>query len=66
MPNGPFLNDLTTKKEFLLKTGLCYERENGGLIDRFNGRVIFPWMSVSGKVTAFGGRLRDSRTKGIA
>lgn len=54
------------KKEFLLKTGLCYERENGGLIDRFNGRVIFPWMSVSGKVTAFGGRLLDSRTKGVS
>ncbi len=54
------------KKEFLLKTGLCYERENGGLIDRFNGRVIFPWISVSGKVTAFGGRLLDSRTKGVS
>lgn len=54
------------KTEFLLKTGLCYERENGGLIDRFNGRVIFPWISVSGKVTAFGGRLLDSRTKGVS
>ena len=54
------------KKEFLLKTGLCYERESGGLIDRFNGRVIFPWISVSGKVTAFGGRLLDSRTKGVS
>lgn len=26
MPNGPFLNDLTTKKEFLLKTFLSDER----------------------------------------
>ncbi len=54
------------KKEFLTKTGLCYERNNGELVDRYNGRVIFPWISVSGKVTAFGGRLLDSRTKGVS
>ena len=51
---------------FLVKTGLCFERENGELADRFNGRVIFPWLNVSGKVIAFGGRLLDSRTKGIS
>ena len=54
------------KREFLVKTGLCFERENGDLIDRFNGRVMFPWVSVSGKITAFGGRLLDERTKGVA
>ena len=54
------------KKEFLLKTGLCLERENGELVDRFYGRVMFPWISVSGKVTAFGGRLLDGRTKGVS
>ncbi len=53
------------KKEFLVKTGLCYERDNGDLLDRFSGRVIFPWIGVSGKVTAFGGRLLDARTKGV-
>lgn len=53
------------QRDFLIKTGLCFERENGELIDRFNGRVMFPWVSVSGKVTAFGGRLLDSRTKGV-
>ena len=53
------------RKEYLVKTGLCFERDNGEIFDRFNGRVIFPWMSVSGKVTAFGGRLLDSRTKGV-
>lgn len=57
--------DAGYKKEFLVKTGLCYERDNGELIDRFNGRVIFPWLNVSGKVIAFGGRLLDSRTKGV-
>jgi len=54
------------KAEFLVKTGLCFERENGELADRFNGRVIFPWLNVSGKIIAFGGRLLDSRTKGIS
>ncbi len=53
-------------REFLVKTGLCFERENGELIDRFNGRVMFPWIGVSGKVTAFGGRLLDERTKGVS
>ena len=54
------------QRDFLIKTGLCLERENGELIDRFNGRVLFPWISVSGKVTAFGGRLLDTRTKGVS
>ena len=37
----------------------------GGLRDRYAGRVIFPWFNVSGKVVAFGGRVLDSRTKGV-
>ena len=53
------------KEEFLVKTGLCYKKESGGLVDRYAGRVIFPWINVSGKVVAFGGRLLDSRTKGV-
>ena len=38
----------------------------GLLIDRYRGRAIFPWLNVSGKVVAFGGRVLDSRTKGVA
>ena len=53
------------KPEFLLKTGLCYARDNGDLVDRFAGRAMFPWIGVSGKVVAFGGRVLDSRTKGV-
>ncbi|MBR1934249.1 MAG: DNA primase [Prevotella sp.] len=53
------------KAEFLVKTGLCYEGE-GTLVDRYRGRAIFPWLNVSGKVVAFGGRVLDSRTKGVA
>ena len=52
--------------QYLVKTGLCYEKAEGGeLRDRYAGRVIFPWLNVSGKVVAFGGRLLDSRTKGV-
>lgn len=54
------------KKEFLVKTGLCGQRDDGTLYDRFAGRVIFPWIGVGGKVTAFGGRLLDARTKGVS
>ena len=35
------------------------------LKDRFAGRAIFPWLNVSGKVVAFGGRKLDSATKGV-
>ena len=53
------------KAEYLVKTGLCYKRDDGELVDRYAGRVIFPWLTVSGKVNAFGGRVLDSRTKGV-
>ena len=52
------------KGEFLEKTGLCIKGEKG-LHDRYAGRVIFPWLNVSGRVVAFGGRLLDARTKGV-
>ena len=52
------------KAEFLEKTGLCIMGEKG-LHDRYAGRVIFPWLNVSGRVVAFGGRLLDARTKGV-
>jgi len=52
------------QEEFLLKTGLCLENERG-IYDRFAGRVIFPWLNVSGKVVAFGGRKLDAATKGV-
>ena len=53
------------KKEFLLKTGLCYETDDHQLRDRFWGRVIFPVHTLSGKVVAFGGRVLASATKGV-
>lgn len=65
------------KAEFLLKTGLCYSIDNGNpsaptgsikadaIVDRFAGRAIFPWIGMSGKVVAFGGRKLDKETKGV-
>jgi len=53
------------KEEFILKAGICYKNDRGELIDRYAGRVIFPWIGVSGKVVGFGGRLLDARTKGV-
>jgi DNA primase len=44
------------KSEYLEATGLCIKRDDGGLFDRFAGRVMFPIHNVSGRVIAFGGR----------
>jgi DNA primase len=48
-----------------LKTGICYQNDRGELIDRYAGRVIFPWIGISGKVVGFGGRKLDAATKGV-
>lgn len=51
-------------RENLVKTGLCYERENDkSLRDRFHGRVIFPVHSLAGKIVAFGGRIMNADAK---
>lgn len=61
--------------KYLVDTGLCFkvDKDEAGnksgedkILDRFSGRAIFPWFSVGGKVVAFGGRVLDSRTKGIS
>lgn len=51
--------------EYLVATGLCFTTEDGNTLDRFVGRAMFPWFTVSGKVVAFGGRVLDARTKGV-
>lgn len=53
------------QEEYLLKTGICYRNDRGELIDRYVGRVVFPWIGVSGKVVGFTARVLDSRTKGV-
>ena len=54
------------KKEFLVKTGICYETDDHRLRDRFWGRVIFPVHTLSGKVVAFGGRVLSTENKKLA
>lgn len=51
------------KQEFLLASGLCAERkQGGGLYDRFRGRVIIPIADERGRVVGFGGRVLDDST----
>jgi len=47
------------KLEFLEKTGLSIVN-NQNEFDRFKGRVIFPILSMSGRVLGFGGRILTS------
>lgn len=53
------------KEDYLVKTGLCYRKDDGSLRDRFWGRVIFPVHTLSGKVVAFGGRVLSAATKNV-
>lgn len=49
-------------KKYIVDAGLCAEREDGTLYDRFKGRVMFPIHNLSGRVIAFGGRtLRNDK-----
>ncbi len=78
LPQRTAFYDESVKKgynpKYLVDTGLCFkvDKDEAGnktgqdkYLDRFSGRAIFPWFSVSGKVVAFGGRVLDSRTKGV-
>ena len=50
-------------EKYLLSTGLCSRTDNGRVFDRFRGRVIYPILSLSGKVVAFGGRTLSKEKK---
>ena len=52
------------KLNFLEKTGLTIVKDDKN-IDRFKGRVMFPILSMSGRVLGFGGRILKS-SKNIA
>ena len=75
-PEKVRLGDVASKKGFqekyllndpnnppYLGTGLCGKSENGKLYDRFHGRVMFPFLSVSGRVVGFSGRLMVKNDK---
>jgi len=50
-------------EEFLIKAGLISKIENGEIIDRYRGRIIFPIFNLSGKIIAFAGRILKSNDK---
>jgi len=45
-----------TKRE-LMDAGLAIAGKNGGVYDRFRGRLMFPILNVKGEVIGFGGRI---------
>lgn len=51
------------KEDYLERAGLGKKTNDGGIIDQFRDRVIFPIHSVSGKTLGFGGRILKSNTK---
>jgi len=51
------------KQEYLERTGLVKKTNDGGLIDQFRDRVMFPIHDISGKILGFGGRILKSNTK---
>jgi DNA primase len=51
------------KLESLEKTGLTIVDEQQHKLDRFRGRVIFPILSMSGRVLGFGGRILSTEKK---
>ncbi len=61
VPGRDVLYRELTRKGFtqqeLLQAGLVAQREAGGVVDRFRGRVVFPIHDVAGRLVAFGGRL---------
>lgn len=44
------------REDDVVSSGLSLKNQNGGLYDRFRGRIIFPIQNSRGKVIGFGGR----------
>jgi len=54
------------KPYFLDKIGVSKLREDGSLVDKVRGRIIFPIHAVAGKVIGFGARVLKTDNKEIA
>lgn len=66
-PNGwdvllSAMRTLGYDKRDLLDAGLAVSGKNGGIYDRFRGRVMFPIIDLRGNVIGFGGRVLDDST----
>lgn len=51
------------KPEYLVATGVCIQRDDGTLVDKFRERAMFPIHTVSGRIIGFGGRTLRSDYK---
>ena len=50
-------------EDILKRSGLCVQRD-GGLVDNYRGRIIFPIHNQSGKIIGFGARVIGSIDRG--
>ena len=51
------------KPEYLVATGVCIQKDDGSLVDKFRERAMFPIHTVSGRIIGFGGRTLRSDYK---
>lgn len=51
------MNGLGLRDEVLLEAGLLAKREDGTVVPRFRGRLLFPIHDLRARVVAFGGRI---------
>ena len=51
------MKGLGVRDEVLLEAGLLVKREDGTLVPRFRGRLLFPIHDLRARVVAFGGRI---------
>ena len=52
-----FLTKKKYKDDQILAAGLVVPAKNGGYVDKFRGRIIFPFTGIDGKVVGFSGRI---------
>ena len=70
LPTGTAFTDEALKSgyklDFMVRNGLTkIDEKTQRKYDFFIGRVMFPFYSISGQIIGFGGRVLDSRTKGV-
>ena len=53
----PAMGALGLREDVLLEAGLLARREDGRIVPRFRGRLLFPIHDLRGRVVGFGGRL---------
>jgi DNA primase len=60
-PHGPAfleaMKGLGIREPVLLEAGLLFKREDGSLVPRFRGRLLFPIQDLRARVVGFGGRI---------